>query len=78
MGLIFVRKGHLCQHVVTYQPEPIRGVVPNPEKGDFCLFAETYPEKRDLWSYLDKSQQDKGGFWQPLTRKNVTGEQGER
>jgi hypothetical protein len=55
-----------------------RGVVPNPEKGDFCPFAQTYPEKSDLWSYLDKSQQDKGGFWQPLTRKKVTGEQGER
>jgi hypothetical protein len=64
---------------------PFRGVLPNPEKGDFIpspkltrTFAQTYPEKGDLWCYWISHKQDKGGLWQPLTRKNVTGEQGER
>jgi hypothetical protein len=34
--------------------------------------SPTYPEKSDLWSYLDNHNRIKVAFGKPLTRKNVT------
>jgi hypothetical protein len=57
---------------------PFRGVLPNPEKGDFVPSAKLTRKKVTFGLIWTSHNQDKRAFWQPLTRKNVTGEQGER
>ena len=51
---------------------PFRGVLPNPEKGDFVPSAKLTRKKVTFGLIWTSHNQ------QPLTRKNVTGEQGER
>ena len=79
MGLIFVTQGHLCQHVVTLS------TVAHSEESSLTRKKVTFVPSAKLtrknvtfdliWT---SHNQDKRGFWQPITRKNVTGEQGER
>jgi hypothetical protein len=57
---------------------PFRGVLPNPEKGDFIPSPKLTRKKVTFGVIWISHKQDKGGLWQPLTRKNVTDEQGER
>jgi hypothetical protein len=57
---------------------PFRGVLPNPEKGDFVPSPKLTRKKVTFGLIWISHNRIKVAFWQPLTRKNVTGEQGER
>ena len=58
--------------------DPFRGVVPNPEKGDFVPSPKLTRKKVTFGLIWISHNRIKVAFAKALTRKKVTGEQGER